>query len=228
MRRLMTLAVLSASALAATGAGAAQSQPQSEERTLDVNGHTGHATVYRFDGRSYVSLETLINITNGTLTLRGDSIVVRLPAAPSRGQSHAEPPSPGMTNDFMKASLRALATLKEWTHTLAEEITRARPHSGRHLAVFHKRAADELRVATVDVRTAEDEQALGLLRNHFEQVDGWNRKLDDERRRMDMAKYSMSPDALAGDTDFQRITSCADFLATMLPSGRFEENGYCN
>jgi hypothetical protein len=215
-------------------AGIAPSQSKYEQRTLEVNGHSGHAMVYQIDGKSYVSLEALTSIANGSMSFHGDSIILHLPAArgaasgPVSGQAHEHTSSPAMTDNFMKASLQALATLKEWTHTLADQITRGVPESGRHLADFHKRAADELRVATVDAKNESDEHALRLVTNHFHQVDNWNNKLAEERRRMDMAKYSMNPNALNNDPSYQKITSCADFLAKMLPSGQFHDSHYCN
>jgi hypothetical protein len=230
MHRFRGLIVLAAVSLLATGIAAAQSQQSKyEERALEINGHSGHAMVYTIDGKSYVALDSLARITNGSLSFHGDSIVLHLPAeVGASGQTHEHPSIPGMTNNFMKASLDVLATLKEWTHTLADQITRGVPESGRHLAPFYQRATDQLRVATVDAKNESDEHALRLLTNHFHQVDNWNNKLAEERRRMDMAKYSRNPNALAGDADYQRITSCADFLATMLPSGEFHESHYCN
>jgi hypothetical protein len=235
MRRLTDLGVLAAMPLIATGIAAAQSQSKYEQRTLEINGHSGQAMVFEIDGKSYVALESLARIANGSLSFHGGSIVLHLPAAgaaPAQAHEHASSPahptSPEMTNDFMKASLQALATLKEWTHTLADEITRGVPNSGSHMADFHKRAADELRVATVDAKSESDQHALRLVQNHFHQVDNWNNKLAEERRRMDMAKYSMNPNALDRDPSYQRITSCANFLASMLPTGQFHDSHYCN
>ncbi|MGA7243295.1 MAG: hypothetical protein WBX19_08945 [Terracidiphilus sp.] len=229
MRSFTHLALLAAIPLVATGIAAPQSQSKYEQRTLEINGHTGQAMVYEIDGKSYVDLESLARIANGSLGFRGGSIILHLPAAgAASSQSHEQhPSSPGMTNDFMKASLQVLATLKEWTHTLADEIQRGVPGSGSHLADFHKRAADQLRVATVDAKNESDEDALRLVTSHFHQVDNWNNKLAEERRRMDMAKYSMHPNSLDRDPSYQSITNCADFLATMLPSGHFQENHAC-
>jgi hypothetical protein len=234
MRPLTNLGLLVAVSLIATGIAAAQSESKYEQRTLEVNGHSGQAMVFHIDGKSYVSLESLARIANGSLSFHGGSIVLHLPAAagaaasPASGQSHDHPSSPEMTNDFMKASLQALATLKEWSHTLADEISRGVPNSGSHMADFHKRAADELRVATVDAANESDQHALRLVKNHFHQVDNWNNKLAEERRRMDMAKYSMNPNALDRDPSYQRILSCANFLASMLPSGQFHDSHNCN
>ena len=184
MRSFTNLALLAAIPLIAAGIAAPQSQSKYEQRTLEINGHTGQAMVYEIDGKSYVDLESLARIANGSLSFRGGSIILHLPAAgAASSQAHEHPSSPGMTNDFMKASLQVLATLKEWTHTLADEIQRGVPGSGSHLADFHKRAADQLRVATVDVkndigrrRTSSRDESLPPGRQLEQQARGREKK----------------------------------------------------
>jgi hypothetical protein len=232
MRSFTNLGLIAVIPLIASGIAAAQSsqsQSKYEERTVEINGHTGKAMVFVIDGKSYIAIESLARIANGSLTFRGGNIVLHLPAADAASAHHEQHPLPGMTNDFMRASLQALATLKEWTHALAHDITTNPPANpgGTTMAGFRKRAADQLRVATVDAKNESDEDALRLLRNHFNQVDNWNQKLIGEQRRMDMAKYSMFPNALDRDPSYQGIMRCAGFLATMLPSGQFEENIAC-
>jgi hypothetical protein len=229
MRSFTNLGLLVAIPLIATGVAAAQSQSKHEQRTLEVNGHTGQAMVYQIDGKSYVDLESLARIANGSLGFRGDSIVLHLPAGgAATDQSHDQPPTAGMTNDFMKASLQAVATLKEWTNVLAVGIQRGVPGDGSRLVVFHDKAADQLRIATVDAANESDQQALRLLTNHFNQVSNWSNKLVAERKNMDTAKYSITPNALANDETYQKIISCSKFLGSMLPSGQFHEGRSCN
>ncbi len=229
MRCFKDFGLLAAIPLVATGIAAAQSQSKYEQRTLEVNGHTGQAMVYQIDGKSYVDLESLARIANGSLGFRGDSIVLHLPAAgAATDQSHEQPPTAGMTNDFMKASLQVVATLKEWTNVLAVGIQRGVPGDGSRLVVFHDKAADQLKIATVDAANESDQQALRLLTNHFNQVSNWSNKLVAERKNMDTAKYSITPNALANDETYQKITSCSKFLGSMLPGGQFHEGRSCN
>lgn len=226
MRSFTNLGLLAAIPLVATGI--AVSQSKYEQRTLEVNGHTGQAMVYEIDGKSYVDLESLARIANGSLSFRGTGIVLHLPAADAAtDQSHDQPASGGMTNEFMKASLQVVSTLKDWTNTLSVAVQRGVPGDGSRLIVFHDRAADQLRVATVDAANDSDQQALRLLTNHFNQVNNWSNKLVAERKRMDTAKYSISANALANDESYQKITSCSKFLDSMLPSGQYHDGRSC-
>jgi len=221
---LSSLAVIP---LALTGAMAAQDAYQ--QRTLVVNGHSGTAMVYQISGNAYVDLETLARIGNGTISFSGDKIIVTLSAdASSNAHPANKDAAPGMSTDFMKAALQDLSILKDWSGTLAYAIQRGVPGDGSRLVVFHDRAADQLRLAKVAASNEADESALRLLTNHFNVVSGWSDKLVAERKSMNTGKYSMTPNALANDETYQKITGCAKFLGTMLPSGQFQDDRACN
>jgi hypothetical protein len=209
--------------------GVMAAQDAYHERTLVVNGHTGTAMVYQISGKAYVDLETLARIGNGSIGFSGDKIIVTLSAdASSDGHHSNQQAAPGMSNDFMKAALQDLSTLKEWSTALAYAIQRGVPGDGSRLVVFHDRATDQLRLAKVAASTEADENALRLLTNHFNTVSKWSDKLVAERKSMSTGKYSMTPNALANDETYQKITGCAQFLGTMLPSGQFHDDRTCN
>jgi hypothetical protein len=209
-----------------TGIAAAQSQYQ--QKTLVINGHTGDAMVYQIDGKSYIDLESLVRIANGSLSFSGGKIVLTIPAG---GETQAHPPdqaAPGLSDNFIRAALQDVATMKEWTTTLAYAVQRGVPGDGSRLVTFHDRAADQLRLAKVAASNDSDQSALRLLTNHFNVVSAWSDKLVAERKRMDTGKYSIDPNALANDETYQKITGCSKFLNAMLPSGHFHDDRVCN
>jgi hypothetical protein len=218
-----TLSSIAVVSLMLTGVIAAQDA--FHEKTLVVNGHTGTAMVYTISGKAYVDLETLARIGNGSIGFSGDKIIVTLNVD---AHSSHQKPATGMSNDFMRAALQDLSVLKEWSTTLAHAIQRGVPGDGSRLVVFHDRAADGLKLARVAASNESDEDALRLLTNHFNTVSKWNDKLVAERKSMSTGKYSMNPNALANDETYQKITGCAKFLGTMLPSGQFHDDRACN
>jgi hypothetical protein len=208
--------------------GIAAAQSHYQQKTLVINGHSGDAMVYQIDGKSYVSIESLVRISNGSLSFSGGKIVLTLPVG---GDAQARPDTQsasGLSDDFVRAALQDVATVKEWTNTLAYAIQRGVPGDGSRLVMFHDRAADQLRLAKVAVSTDSDQNALRLLTNHFNLMSNWNDKLIAERKRMDTGKYSMDPNALANDDTYQKITGCSTFLNSMLPSGHFHDDRVCN
>jgi len=222
---------------------AAVAEAQLQTRTLTVNGHSGKVTIYHVQGKSFIDLESLVRTGKGTVAFKEDEIILTFPAAraasaptaasaPAARESSASaqassPQSGAMTRAFMSAAIQDLALIKDWQNTMAYAIQRGVPGDGSRLVILHDRAAEGLRLAKVQAHSPSDDSALQLLTNHFNQVDGWKRKLVDERRSMSTANYSASPDALNQDPEYQKIVSCSQFLATMLPSGTYEDNGSC-
>jgi hypothetical protein len=209
-----------------TGIVAAQTHYQ--QKTLVVNGHTGDAMVYTIDGKSYVDLESLARISHGSLSFSGGRITLTVPGG---GEAQAHPAgqaTQGLSDGFVRAALQDVATIKEWTSTLAYAIQRGVPGDGSRLVAFHDRAADQLRLAKVAASNDSDQSALRLLTNHYNLMNGWNDKLVAERKRMDTGKYSIDQNALANDETYQKITGCSKFLNTMLPSGHFQDDRSCN
>lgn len=211
--------------------GVAASQSSHKTRSLVVNGHHGDAIIYEIDGKSFVDLETLVRIANGSMSFRGEQVVLILPHASEDARispENSHPPSVGFSHTFMRESVQALAAMKDWANTLAHAATRGIPGDGSRLAVFHNRAADALRLSKVAASSAPDQNALHLLTNQFNAVSSWNDKLIRERRSMDTGKYSMSETALSSDETYQKISNCSKFLDSMIPSGHFQDDYSCH
>ena len=202
-------------------------QSEVQEFTLVLNGQSGRILVYRINGQAFVDVEALARIGNGSATIEGHQLILTLPA-PST-PTPASPSRPeGMTRSFMTAALKDLAIIRDWHTTIAHALQRGVPGDGSRLVVFHDRAVEGLRLATVEAATHSDQDALRLLTNHFNQVDRWKHKLVDARKSMSTANYSITPDALERDSEYQTIASCSQFLSGMLAGGRYEDSGSCH
>lgn len=202
--------------------------PQSDvqEYTLVLNGQSGRILVYRINGQAFVDVDALARIGNGAATMEGHQLILTLPTA--SGSAPANAHAQGMTRDFMTAALKDLAQIKDWHTTIAHALQRGVPGDGSRLVVFHDRAAEGLHLATVAASSHSDHDALRLLTNHFNQVDRWKRKMVDARKSMSTANYSITPDALEKDSEYQAIASCTQFLGSMLAGGKYEDNGSCH
>jgi len=219
-------------AVALTFCGIALAQGEQQKRTLVINGQSGEASIVQINGRSYIDLETLARIGNGTLTFRGDQIVLTLPGLAANDQAAAPADNqlaePGMSGGFMRAAIQSLATIKQWQNILAYAIQRGIPGDGSQLVFTHDRAAEALRLATVAASTDSDQDAMQLLSNHFNNLDAWNNQLVAARKAMDTANYSMSPGALNDSPQYQKIARCSQFLGEMLASSKFEDDASCH
>jgi hypothetical protein len=202
-------------------------QSDVQEFTLVLNGQSGRLLVYRINGQAFVDVDALARIGNGSATIEGHQLILNLPATSTPTSASTLPPD-RMTRDFMTAAVKDLAIIKDWHTTIAHALQRGVPGDGSRLVVFHDRAVEGLRLATVEASTHSDQDALRLLTNHFNQVDRWKRKLVDARKSMSTANYSITPDALERDSEYQAIASCSQFLSAMLAGAKYEDNGSCH
>src|SRR5580700_10571871 len=74
--------------------GLARAQAVEQSRTLTVNGQSGPIKIMEIDGRSYVDLESLARIANGTVGFSGSQITLTLPRSASGKESTAAPSRP--------------------------------------------------------------------------------------------------------------------------------------
>jgi hypothetical protein len=79
--------------LALAGVLFAQSAP-TKNKILVVNGKSAGPAVRQIDGRSYVDIQTLADVTNGAVTIERHRILLTIPASDSDAPPSPAPPSP--------------------------------------------------------------------------------------------------------------------------------------
>jgi hypothetical protein len=77
------------------------------DKILVVNGRTAGAAIRQIDGRSYIDIETLAQITNGVVTVEPNRIVLTIPGSDSSATPSATPSqtTQGLSKDFAKAAI---------------------------------------------------------------------------------------------------------------------------
>ena len=215
----------------ARGVTPAQVNPQNKR--LVVNGKTGDATVVEINSRTYIDLETLVRIANGSLGFQGEQITLVLPgseaSAPSSSPAPEQPAAhDGLTRNFMIAGIETIAQMREWATTMANAIQHGYGVTESWAADYRGKAADSLRQASASTSTDADRDALQLLTNEFHNVETWSNQLIEAKKNMDTAKYSMSSGALRNEPLSQQIINCGHFLATMLGSAEFRDDPSCH
>jgi hypothetical protein len=212
-------------------ASAALAQSDHIQRTIVVNGHSGEATIYRIDGKSFIDLETLVQISHGTIAFQGNQITLVLPSsneAQNVQASEAKGNASGMSTEFMKSGVEFVSAIRAWTNALTYAVQKGIPGDGSRIVILRDQAAEALHMARVSASTESDNNSYQLLSKHFDDVQKWSDLLIGERKSMNSSKYSMSADALANDKTYQRITGCTTFLSSMIPSGHYQDNSNCH
>ena len=209
-------------------------QVERQERTLVINGQAGQAQVVKIDGHSYVDLESLAHIVNGSLQFQANRIVLSLPdSSPSAAASTPIPNSPpadenGLSRDFMKTGIEAIAEMREWASTLAYAIQNGYNVTEGWVSGYRAQAAHSVNLASSATATDGDRNAAQLLNHEFDAVNQWSDKLIEARKSMDTGKYALSADALRNEPLSQKIIDCGHFLGSMFGSGSFKDDPACH
>jgi len=206
-------------------------QVQHQSATLVVNGQPGNAPVIQENGRTYVDLEALARIANGSLGFNANRIVLTIPSSASGAVTAETPKAPDdslLSRQFMKAGIEAIAQLREWAAPVAYAIQNGYPIQEAWVSSYRDKAAQGLRMAEVAAATGADRNALHLLTNEFDGVRQWSNQLVEASKAMNTAKYSMSPGALRNEPQSQKLIACWRFLDSMLGSGSFQDDSSCH
>ncbi len=211
-----------------TISGVEPANAQQQAGALLVQGRSGQAAVIQYQGRAFVDVEALAQITNGSLRFESDRILLTLPVGDAAAPSGDGPPArSGFSQGFMSAAIEAIASMREWGSTLVVAIQNGYP-VGNAMNVYRGRAADKLRLASAAATTDADRSGLELLSNEFKNVQAWSDKLVTAQKSMSAGNLTMSEGALQDDPMFQGIVRCGQFLGPMLAGGTFQDDASCH
>lgn len=197
---------------------------RTSSRVLVVSGQTASAPILQIRGRSYVDVEILAQVTNGSLSFESNRIILTIPA-PTPAAGDSESPQK-LSKGFTNAALGALAQMREWKGAIETMIQFQVPVGGSWLQGYADQAETGLRLAKVAASNAADQSAMRLLENEYANLSQWAGNAVDQRRALN-ATRTMSPDVLRNDQELQNIWNCAQFLGSMLSSGMFSESPAC-
>src|SRR6202158_1339808 len=239
--------------LALAGVLFAQSTPN-KNKILVVNGKSAGPAVRQIDGRSYVDIETLAQVTNGVFTVERHRILLTLPASDSVAAASAAPasappvnvatgpadaadaapasapppqPPPGLSRDFASAAIAALAEMRELRGAVRAMITYGLAVSDTCAQDDQGRGMTGIRQAEVAAATDAELNALQLLQNEADKLGSWADSVFAARQVLNGAK-TVDPNALQNDPALAKIRSCGQFLNAMLVSGAFADDPSCH
>jgi hypothetical protein len=208
--------------------GLALSQGSQQGGTLLVSGQPGQAPVLQVNGRSYVDIEALARLANGSLKFNGNQITLTLPSptasTPATAPPASQPADSGFSKEFMKAGIEEMAVIREWRSALVSAVQNGYPLTDDVVAGFRGQALTNLRLTSVAASTDSDRNAYQLLSNVLDNMQKLSNKLLAARKNMNY----ISADALKDDPFNQQILICTRSLASMAASGQFQDDGSCH
>lgn len=210
----------------------AMAQTQRGKEVLSVQGYEGQADIIRNQGRVFVDAQALARITNGSLDMSEDSIVLTLPRGDTSEAVAESATEPAFSRPFIKAAIEAMACIREWGGTLLATVQNGYPvtktAAGYTITAYQGRAADSIALASIAASTDSDRQGLELLKNEFNNLQAWSDAFVRARASLSAADLTTSEDALKDDQDARKLVDCGQFLAQMFAGGTFQDDAACH
>ncbi|MGB6546914.1 MAG: hypothetical protein WA871_10290 [Candidatus Acidiferrales bacterium] len=228
-QRTVQRAAIAGAALSLAGVLLAQAPaPAPAPKQLVVNGRVTNAAIVQVGGRSYVDIDTLAQLTNGSVSISPTQIVLTIPNANGSVSSSTSPPATlNLSRNFASAAITTVAQMKEWTGAVATMVTYGLAADVTRAQNDHDRVESSLAQASVAASTSADREALRLLNNEFGNVENWASSVVAQRQALNGDK-TMDPNALQNDPALAKISNCSRFLNSMLGSGTFSDNSTCD
>jgi hypothetical protein len=199
-----------------------------QNHTLVVTGHPGELPVVEMGGHFYVNIEALTRLANGSLSFRGNQIVLTLPApgasTPASNLETNQPGASGFSKDFLKAAIEGMAGIREWRSALINAIRQGNSVTEDWVGTFRGQAQQNLRLVSLEASTESDRSALQLLTSEFNNMN----KLSDRFVEANKSRTYVSPNVLDNDPLDQKILNCAHSLAAMASNNQFVDDGSCH
>ncbi len=177
-------------------------------------------------GRSFVDLEALARVLNGSLSFHGDQVVLSLP--PQEGSAppaaaYDQTSDAGFSKEFLRAAIEEMTTIREWRSALLSAVENSIPVTAEFMANYRGPAATNLRLAGVAATTESDRNAAQLIKHVFEMMSKLSDQVVTARKNLNY----IAPDSLQNDPLDHAILNCARSLSAMAANGRFDDDGVC-
>ena len=181
----------------------------------------------KVNGHSYVDLEALGRIANGTITYQGNQIQLTIPGTGESAAKSApanQPANTGFSKDFITAGIEYMSQIREWRNTLRTVVERGYPLSDELFAGYRAQADTNLRLVRAAVSTQADRNATQLLANEYENMLNLTQKYLTTRAKLEY----IDPQSIDSDPIDQKVLGCARSLAAMASENQFHDDGSCH
>lgn len=197
-------------------------------RILIISGYSGELPILDLNGHSYVDIEALARLANGSLSFDGNQVVLTLPGAPAGSGSTTASDQHGtakvLSKDFIRTGIEAMSAIREWRSALTNAVRRGYPIMEEWVTSYRDQARKGLHLAEVAASTDADKACVPLLTNEFNNMNALsNRILEATRTRAYIHQDSIDEDLIN-----QKVLSCAHSLAAMAANGQFVDDGLCH
>lgn len=225
--RLSAITMVLAASMTTSGACLAQAPESQHGGTLAVKGHTGTTPLVQMNGRSYVDLEALTRLVEGSLSYTQNEVTLTLPSASGEGPSGEAPAAEaqqGFSKPFVQAGIEQMAVIREWRTAIVDAVQNNYPISEDRVAAHQRLADRNLRLASTAASTEDDRSGVAVLTAEFKNMQKLSDRILKKRRQ---ATY-IPPKSLNNDALDQQILACSKSMAAMVANNAFVDDANCH
>lgn len=196
------------------------------DKRLFINGKSTNVAVLQLNGHSYIDVETVAQITNGSVKFGPNQVALTIPNTDFDAGSQQDS-ARLLSKDFASSAISTVAEMKEWKGTLGTLVKFGLAVDDSWAQVYHERVQESLQQTSIAASTNADRSALQLLNNQFANLAKWESVVIAERQNLNGAR-TVAPDSLQNDPVLAKFSNCGRFLIGMLGSGIFADSPSCN
>ena len=202
--------------------GSAQT-PQ-KTTTFTIAGRPGEAQLLQINGKSYVEIETLARLTQGSLSFKANRTILTLSPSDSGGQASAPHAKAGFSTAFVQAGIEEMSLIREWRIAIVNAVLNNTPVAEDWVSAHHRLAEKNLALASAAASTDDDRSAFPLLTAEFNNM----RKLSELYLAMRKQAAFISPNSFNNDPLEEQILSCARGFVSMTENHEFQDQAACH
>jgi hypothetical protein len=201
-------------------------QSPRQSGTLTVSGFPGQVSVIQVSGKSYVEVEALARLTNGSMTFRANQIILTLPIS----ATNVAPPDPSQldqakfSRSFLTASVEWMTAIREWRFAIVSAIKNGVSVTDDWVVSYRRTTDAKLALASAAIITDADRSGFALLGEESSTM----QQFSDKYVALRKTSTGTFPDELDNDPLNQQILSCARDLAALAASGQYQDVPACH
>ena len=221
----MMLAVLAAM-LTAPGLLTVNGSAQTPQKaiTFTIAGHPGEAQLLHINGKSYVDIEALARLTQGSLSFKGNQTTLTLPPADAEAPAATPHAKAGFSTAFVQAGIEELSMIREWRIAIVNAVLNNNPIALDWVSAHHRQAEKYLALTSAAASTDDDHSANPLLSAEFNNM----QKLSEAYLAMRNQAAFLSPDTFDNGPLEEQILTCARGFVSMTETHEFQDQAACH
>ena len=198
------------------------SQTPQKATTFTITGHAGEAKLLQINGKSYVEIETLARLTQGTLSFKANQTTLTLPPMDAEAQASAPYAKKGFSTAFVQAGIEEMSLIREWRIAIVNAVQNNTPVSEDWVSAHHRLADKTLALASAAASTDDDRSAFPLLTAEYNNM----QKLSELYLALRKQASFISPDNFDISLE-EQILSCARGFVSMTENREFQDQASC-